>query len=79
VPFAHRWEGWFVTGKNGMLFPHLGNAAFKAETRPKRWKEDFQGYLSPGSDIVALMVFDHQMHMINLLTRVGWETRLRAA
>src|SRR5271169_4275043 len=25
--------------------------------------------------MVALMVFDHQMHMTNLLTRVGWETR----
>jgi hypothetical protein len=36
---------------------------------------NFKGYLSPGSDIVALMVFDHQMHMTNLLTRVGWETR----
>jgi hypothetical protein len=32
-------------------------------------------YLSPHSDIVALMVFNHQVQMINLLTRVGWETR----
>ena len=32
-------------------------------------------YLSPYSDIVALLVFDHQMHMMNLLTRVGWEVR----
>src|SRR5207245_11038772 len=27
------------------------------------------------SDIVALMVFEHQMHMMNLLTRIGWQTR----
>ena len=35
-------------------------------------------YLSPYSDIVALMVFDHQMHMTNLLIRVGWEFRVAA-
>ena len=26
--------------------------------------------------IVALMVFEHQMRMINLITRIGWETRV---
>jgi hypothetical protein len=31
------------------------------------------------SDIVALMVFEHQMHMMNLITRVGWEYRVAAA
>src|SRR5262249_13221813 len=39
-------------------------------------KFDMRGYLSPYSDIVALMVFEHQMHMMNLLTRFGWEIRL---
>jgi hypothetical protein len=34
------------------------------------------GYLSRFSDIVALLVFDHQMHMMNLLTRIGWEARV---
>ena len=29
------------------------------------------GYLSPHSDIAALMVFDHQMHGMNLLSRIG--------
>ena len=75
VPFAHRWGGWFVTGKTDAL-SHLGNAAFKAENEAETMEGNFKGYLSPGSDIVALMVFDHQMHMTNLLTRVGWETRL---
>jgi hypothetical protein len=32
-------------------------------------------YLSPYSDVVALMVFDHQMHMTNLLARLSWEAR----
>jgi hypothetical protein len=74
VAFAHRWGGWFVTGKTDAL-GHLGNAAFKAENEAESVEANFKGYLSPGSDIVALMVFDHQMHMTNLLTRVGWETR----
>jgi hypothetical protein len=38
-------------------------------------KFDTDAYLSPYSDIVALMVFEHQMRMINLFTRVGWEIR----
>ena len=39
-------------------------------------KVDTTGYPLPASDIVALMVFDHQMHMINLLTRIGWRYAL---
>jgi len=74
VPFAHRWGGFFVTGKTDAL-SHLGNAAFKAENEAESVEVNLAGYLAPSSDIVALMVFDHQMHMTNLLTRIGWETR----
>ena len=35
-----------------------------------------RGYLSSSSDIVALLAFDHQMHAINLLTRLNWESRV---
>jgi hypothetical protein len=37
---------------------------------------DIERYLAPSSDIVALMVLEHQTRMINLITRVGWEVRL---
>ena len=37
--------------------------------------EALHTYLSPYSDIAALLVFNHQMHMMNLLTRIGWEAR----
>jgi hypothetical protein len=40
---------------------------------------DGRGYPSHDSDIAALMVFDHQMHAINLLTRINWESRVAAA
>jgi hypothetical protein len=74
VAFAHRWGGFFVTGKTDAL-SHLGNAAFKGESEAESVEANLSGYLSPSSDIVALMVFDHQMHLTNLLTRIGWETR----
>jgi hypothetical protein len=74
VAFAHRWGGFFVTGKTDAL-SHLGNAAFKSDNEVESVETNLKGYLSPSSDIVALMVFDHQMHLTNLLTRIGWETR----
>jgi hypothetical protein len=37
---------------------------------------DTGNYLSPHSDIVALMVLEHQTRMANLITRVNWETRM---
>ena len=74
VAFAHRWGGFFVTGKTDAL-SHLGNAAFKGENEAESVETNLSGYLAPSSDIVALMVFDHQMHLTNLLTRIGWETR----
>src|SRR5207237_9695025 len=40
---------------------------------------DTSGYLSSRSDIVALMVFEHQMHLMNLLARIGWEARVAQA
>ena len=42
-------------------------------------KFDTSAYLSAHSDIAALLVFDHQMYMTNLITRVGWEVRCALA
>ena len=39
-------------------------------------KLDTGAYLTPHSDIVALMTLEHQTQMVNLITRVGWEARL---
>ena len=84
-PVEQRYGGWYVTGKRGPA-RDLGNLFFtdpdKAEAPAKAQllatlagKLDPARYLSSYSDIVALQVFDHQMHMMNLLTRVGWEAR----
>ena len=85
VPFDKRWGGWYVTGQGGG--PHLGNVdvAHLSDVPPPagtlNWstlanKFDSTGYLAPQSDLVALLVFEHQMHMMNLLTRIGWEARV---
>ena len=85
-PLPERWGGWYVTGRGGR---HLGNAPIADRTlQDIRIEEsnlnltsladrfDTQSYLSPHSDIVALLVFDHQIRMMNLLIRLGWETRI---
>jgi hypothetical protein len=89
IPIEKRWGGWYVTGSTGSI-PHLGNTdltelALGHMTDARlNWpsldgKFDTTGYLSSHSDIVALMVFEHQMHVMNLLTRIGWEARVAEA
>jgi hypothetical protein len=72
---------------------HLGNltiAAYPGDDGPAivsnralvRWLDsapETRGYLSSVSDLAALLVFDHQMHAMNLLTRLNWEWRIAAA
>jgi hypothetical protein len=36
-------------------------------------------YLGSESDLAALMTFDHQMHGLNVMTRLNWEARIAAA
>lgn len=86
-PFAQRWGGWYVTGETGSL-RHMGNRVVGDESKAEsifdnqslnlkslKGKFDTDAYLSPYSDIVALMVFEHEMHMMNLLTLAGWQVR----
>ena len=87
TPIEDRWGGYYVTGSAAGV-RHLGNAFVTDEEDPSRMvtpktlqvgslvgRFDVGHYLSPHSDVGALMVFDHQMYMMNLITRVGWETR----
>jgi hypothetical protein len=86
-PFEERWGGWFITGKTGSAH-HLGNLMLSpdaASVRPSGLPKplasldgqfNLEGYPSHFSDVAAVLVLNHQMKMINLLTRVGWETRV---
>ncbi|MBV9742917.1 MAG: hypothetical protein JO099_04080, partial [Acidobacteriia bacterium] len=42
-------------------------------------KFDTSRYMAATSDIVALMTLEHQTRMSNLITRVGWDTRIAEA
>lgn len=89
-PFELRWGGWFVTGTH-QASRHMGNAVasnpadLAAMVTPATvhvtnldGRFDPTGYLSPHSDVTALLVLEHQAQMLNLLTRVGWEARVGA-
>src|SRR6185295_14691612 len=39
-------------------------------------KFDATKYLTPTSDIVALMTLEHQTRMTNLMIRIGWDSRM---
>jgi hypothetical protein len=89
TPFAERWGGWYVTGTHGAQY-HLGNNPDLADPiHPGKGsrngtqnvvsladKFDTSQYLAPTSDIVALMVLEHQVRMTNLIIRVGWDVRV---
>lgn len=71
-PFEERWGGWYVTGSIEHAH-HMGNAVLADPDNPDSLTALHN--LGAPSGIVALLVFDHQMHMANLITRVGWEVR----
>jgi hypothetical protein len=91
TPHPDRWGGWFVTSEVASAAyatrAHMGNITFSGAGSTSNqvfvdWVNsapDTHGYLSPSSDIVALLVFDHQVHAINLLTRLNWEARVASS
>lgn len=88
TPLAERWGGWYVTGNHGSqthLGNLVGNSAFLRHDREPGFGGnladlgkviDTSKYLVPRSDIVALMVLEHQAHMHNYITRLSYETRI---
>ena len=79
TPFDKLWGGWYVTGDSGSAH-HMGNSVLTTLKPPANLqllKTPFDAgiYLSPHSDIVALMVFEHQTRMMNLMIEIGWKTR----
>jgi len=83
-PIEDRWGGWYVTGTR-VPARHAGNLPLFMPARPVtppparvslEGQIDLGGYLTPYSDVVSLMVLDHQTHLFNLLTRATWESRV---
>ena len=80
TPIEERWGGWFVTGSRASV-RHRGNAAAALSGNAGRELAsvsglfEADGYQAMSSDIAALLVLSHQIHMTNLLTRAAWEAR----
>jgi hypothetical protein len=88
TPFNERWGGWYVTGTHGAQ-RHRGNTLFPsgipaidkvdwsrgANVTTLDGKIDVASYLTPDSDIVALIALTHQTRIHNLITRANYETR----
>ncbi len=83
-PFEKRWGGWYVTGTHGDM-KHMGNTIFDDPTKDTLEsganRKSLAGlvstkpYLSEHSDLVALMVLEHQTQMHNAITYANFETR----
>ncbi|MGH8149354.1 MAG: hypothetical protein ACRETB_05165 [Steroidobacteraceae bacterium] len=87
TPLKYRWGGWYVTGESGNQV-HLGNIQVKTVYQLEHLDKVRRGnletlkglfdttpYLSDKSDIVALLVLQHQVDVQNLITRVDFEVR----
>lgn len=88
--FKDRWGGWYVTARRGEQADRANAVAAspaEPETLVREARQNLAslagrfnpaGYPTQTSDIVALMTFEHQTQMTNLITRVGWGARLAA-
>jgi hypothetical protein len=87
-PLKQRWGGWYVTGLSGGQ-KHMGNVTSANRDDPERTdftagtnltdlstKIDTGDLLAPTSDIVALMVMEHQAFVHNQVTRASMLSRL---
>lgn len=87
TPLRERWGGWYVTGQLGSQ-THLGNmpidgdpllAGRSAEQRHNLQVLDglfdTRPYLTNKSDVVALLVLEHQTSVENLITRANFKIR----
>ena len=87
TPIKSRWGGWFVTGSHGEQL-HLGNALVESaadlqvENLAKTGNvlslnplTDTGPYVTDYSDIVALLVMEHQIEVQNLISRVNYHAR----
>ncbi len=87
-PLKQRWGGWYVSGTHGQQ-RHMGNMIAKSSREPEAFDTDaganvtdlskfvkVEPYLTPHSDVVALLVFEHQAPAHNALTLANYQAKL---
>jgi hypothetical protein len=87
TPLAQRWGGWYVTGTHGSQ-THLGNLIVRGQ-EVRQSVDNAQGqnvtqlddrlaveeYLTSHSDLIALMILEHQTLVHNRLTKANFAAR----
>ena len=87
TPLKERWGGWYVSGRHGKM-RHMGNVIAQhydnvSELDRERGANnldlhryfDTAPYLTPHSDIAALMVLEHQSRIHNLITKAAFAAK----
>jgi hypothetical protein len=87
TPIEQRWGGWYVTGTHGSQH-HMGNAVVPdpysssdlqqegtQNLTTLKTKVDLSRYMAQTSDLIALMTFEHQLRMVNLIARISRQAR----
>jgi hypothetical protein len=87
TPLRSRWGGWYVSGYHGEQV-HLGNIALNSiydledidalrtgNLEDLRDLIDVSPYPTDKSDIVALLVLEHQVTVQNAIVRLNWDFR----
>jgi hypothetical protein len=87
TPVAQRWGGWYVTGQSGRQV-HFGNQTLRDDKSSEFLRAqphhdvkslagyfDTDAYLTDQSDIVALLVLEHQAFVHNFITRASYKIR----
>ncbi|MDR2214659.1 MAG: hypothetical protein LBE59_02325 [Nevskiaceae bacterium] len=85
TPLSLRWGGWYVTGRQGKQ-QHLGNQPVRESTNTRALETlspqnrrtlkdyyDTSKYLTPNSDLTALLVLEHQSTIQNQIMRVNYK------
>jgi hypothetical protein len=91
TPLESRWGGWYVTGQTGKQV-HVGNILVKQVQELVKLDSVRRGnidtlknlfdttpYLTDKSDVVALLVLQHQVTVQNLISRANFEVRTALA
>lgn len=87
TPITKRWGGWYITGTHGAL-RHRANAFavendrgadLDVEAGANQTALDARvaiaKYLTPHSDLVAMLILEHQTQMHNLITQANYDAR----
>jgi len=82
TPVSKRWGGYYVTGESA--HPHFGNQTYDEDADPEPTEDDLsdlrgviatEKYLRPTSDVVALMLLEHQCEVHNLINEATMRYR----